>query len=131
MKSLEEEVGFRLLDRTTRRVTISEAGKQFLPMAKSALDGLDSVIRGATEVASVQRGLVRIGGTEVISCTLLAPVIAAYQRELPNVDVRLADTSVHAMPATLRNGDVEFVIGARQPSATPKSMAMCPPHRSS
>jgi DNA-binding transcriptional LysR family regulator len=111
VKGLEREVGFRLLDRTTRRVAVSQAGKQFLPMAKSVLEGLDSVVRGATEVASVQRGLVRVGGTEIIACALMAPAIAAYQKQRPSVYVQLADTAIHSMLATLRNGDVEVVVG--------------------
>ena len=115
VKGLEAEIGFRLFDRTTRRVTISQAGRQFLPMARSAVDGLDSVIRGASEVASVQRGLVRISGTEIIACALLAPAIAAYQKRRPSVDVRLVDTTIHSMLATLRNGEVEFVVGPASP----------------
>lgn len=111
VKGLEEELGFRLLDRTTRRVTVSQAGQQFQAMAKSVIDGLEAVIRSAAEVASVQRGVVRVGGTEIIACTLIAPAIAAYEKVRPTVDVKLVDAAIGSMLGMLRNGEMEFLIG--------------------
>lgn len=111
IKGLEEEIGFRVLDRTTRHVSISQAGQLIQPMAKSMLEDLDSVIQSVSEVASMRRGVVRVGATGWIACTLVAPAIAAYAKEHPNLDVRLLDTTVHTMLAMLRGGEMEVVIG--------------------
>ncbi|CAN5511583.1 LysR family transcriptional regulator [soil metagenome] len=111
VKDMESEIGFKLLNRTTRKVALSDAGREFHPMVQKVLDELESVIRGAAEVAMVRRGIVRIAATEAVACTLVTPAIAAYRQHRPSVEVRLVDTLVGSMLIPLRNGDVDYVVG--------------------
>jgi DNA-binding transcriptional LysR family regulator len=111
VKNLEGEVGFRLLDRTTRRVEVSGTGREFQVLARKVIDDLQSVVRGAAEVATVQRGVARVGATEALACTLIAPAMAAYQQVKPTVEVRLVETTIHTMLAALKNGEVDYIIG--------------------
>lgn len=111
VKDLEGELGLRLLDRTTRRVELSDAGREFQPMAQKVLDDVQAVVRNAREVATLARGVVRIAATEAIASTLVVPAIAEYRRRRPAIEVRLHDTLVHTMLVPLRSAEVDYVVG--------------------
>jgi DNA-binding transcriptional LysR family regulator len=117
VKNLEQQLGFRLLDRTTRKVELSDAGREFYPLAQKVLDELHSAVRSATDLTSLRRGVVRVCAPQVIACSLLAPAIAAYGKQQPSVDVRLVDVLVSTMLAPLTAGDVDFALGPSLPGA--------------
>ena len=111
VKELEDEVGFRLLDRTTRQVVLSDAGRDFYQLAQKLLDEFQAVIRDTSDIAMLRRGVVRVGATEAVAASLVVPAIAAYDRCQPGINVRLVDTLVSSMFNALRSGEVDFVIG--------------------
>lgn len=111
VKELEDEVGFRLLDRTTRQVVLSDSGRDFYQLAQKLLDEFQAVIRDTSDIAMLRRGVVRVGATEAVASSLVVPAIAAYDRSQPGINVRLVDTLVSSMFNALRGGEVDFVIG--------------------
>ena len=111
VKELEDEVGFRLLDRTTRQVVLSDSGKDFYQLAQKLLDEFQAVIRDTSDIAMLRRGVVRVGATEAVASSLVVPAIAAYDNSQPGINVRLVDTLVSSMFNALRSGEVDFVIG--------------------
>jgi DNA-binding transcriptional LysR family regulator len=111
IKELEDEVGFRLFDRTTRQVVLSEAGQNLFRHANRLLDEFQVVLQDVSDIAALRKGIVRVGATEAAACSLVIPAIAAYQRENPGIDVKLVVTLVSSMFGALRNGDVDFIIG--------------------
>lgn len=111
VKELEDEVGFRLFDRTTRQVLLSDAGRNFHGHAHRLLGEFQAVLQDASDIAALRKGIVRVGATEAAACSLVVPAIAAYQRECPGVDVQLVVTLVPSMFNALRNGDVDFIVG--------------------
>lgn len=111
IKELEEEVGFRLFDRTTRQVVLSEAGQEFYHMAHRLLDEFQTVLRDASDIASLRKGVVRVGAAEAVACSLIVPAMTVYQAECPGIDVQLVVTPVPSMFSALRNGDVDLIVG--------------------
>src|SRR3982751_940503 len=57
---LESTLGSRLLDRTTRRVSLTNVGRQFLEEARAALDGLEDAVLRLADNASLRRGQVTV-----------------------------------------------------------------------
>src|SRR6476620_9927941 len=55
IERLETAIGTQLLERTTRRVSLTRAGEQFLPHAHAALEALELAVRSVSET-TVQRG---------------------------------------------------------------------------
>jgi DNA-binding transcriptional LysR family regulator len=103
---LETELGFRLFDRTTRRVNLSSAGQDFLSSAESVLRH----VRAA--------GIVRIGAPLVLAATALPAAIADYARDKPKVVVRICDTVVEQLVERVESGDVDLAIGPDRQSGT-------------
>lgn len=111
IKELEEEVGFRLFDRTTRQVALSEAGTEFYRTAYRLLEEFQAVVRDASDMAALRKGVVRVGTPEAVACSLMIPAIAHYQRLRPGIDVQLEVTLVPSMFQALRHGEVDIIVG--------------------
>ncbi|WP_298212689.1 LysR family transcriptional regulator [Acidovorax sp.] len=111
IKNLEDELGLKLLDRTTRQVQLSDSGRDFFPLAQKVLDDIQSIKKNATDLTLLKRAVLRICATEAVTCSLLAPAIAEYSKHRPGIEVRVVDTLSHSMFKTLRNGEVDYLIG--------------------
>ncbi|MGN6651991.1 LysR family transcriptional regulator [Trinickia sp.] len=68
---LETTLGFRLFDRTTRRVSLSAAGRDYLPSAQTVLRHAQAAEKAADDVRNRAAGLVRIGAPLVLASTAL------------------------------------------------------------
>jgi DNA-binding transcriptional LysR family regulator len=111
VKELETDLGFRLFDRTTRKVSLSQAGEDFLPLAERILDDLRIAAQNASSIAQLKRGVVRLCAPQIIACTLLPPALAAYRARYPDIRVRLIDTLLDTMLNPVLSGDADFAIG--------------------
>ena len=85
MQALEAEIGGPLFTRGGRRVTLTEAGENFLPYARRALTVLAAGVEAARGAHLGQRGRVTVGGIDSIVDGLLVPVVARFQAEHPRV----------------------------------------------
>lgn len=111
IKELENRVGVRLLDRTTRSVSRSVVGEAFEPMVRRVLANLDEALDNVTSLKELRRGLVRVAAPETLSCTLLPELIAGYNRNHPGVDVRFDDVPIQQVLAGLQNGSTDIGFG--------------------
>ena len=84
---LEDELGVRLIKRSTRSLRLTDAGTRILEQARRGLEVSEAVDRLAAEQAAGVTGLLRLSAPPGIAETLLAPVAAAFAEAYP--DVRL------------------------------------------
>ncbi len=63
VRELERELGVQLLDRHTRRVQLSEAGREFLPSVHRLLAGLQAAVAGVTDLRDKKKGVLRLADT--------------------------------------------------------------------
>jgi DNA-binding transcriptional LysR family regulator len=111
IKELESRLGVRLLDRSTRRVSLSEVGASFEPMVRRTLANLDEALESLTSLKDLRRGVVRVAAPETLSCTLLPELIAKYSSSHPGVDVRFEDVPIEQVLAGLQNGSSDIGFG--------------------
>ncbi len=104
-------MGVQLLDRNTRSVQLSEAGREFLPSVHRLLGDLTSAVAGVTDLRDKKKGLLRLAAPQLMACTLMPRVIALYREQYPDVDVRLTDTLPENLLAGVTAGDVELAVG--------------------
>lgn len=90
---LEQEVGTRLLQRTTRRLAPTAAGQAFFDRARDSLQGLHEARDAATEAGSVVRGTIRITAPAGDNGSRIAPALATFLRAYPEVKLELILTS--------------------------------------
>ena len=61
IKELENQIGFRLFNRTTRQVTLTNSGAKFFPIATRHLEQLDTAIHEISDLSAEQNKWVSIG----------------------------------------------------------------------
>jgi len=103
IRDLEEEIGVLLLERTAKSVSLTQAGRVFLPEARAVLQRADQAIKKAFVVAGADTEL-RIGYSPTPTARLLPVILRAYQRAMPDVRVRLHDLRNDQNLAGLREG---------------------------
>ena len=84
---LEQHLGVRLLQRTTRRLSLTQAGERYLERLRTILaeiDDADAMVQAETQEMS---GTVRVLAPPVAATHMLAPAIAGFQKLHPNVSV--------------------------------------------
>ncbi len=118
IKELEQTLGTRLVDRSTRRVHLTATGERLYPMLEAAVHDLDDVLQRAIDPQAMQSGVVRLAASQLLASTLLPELIADYQTQHPASRVKLVDTPVQDVMARVFSGEVELGIGPeREPNS--------------
>jgi DNA-binding transcriptional LysR family regulator len=90
---LEEDLGVRLLQRTTRRLSLTDAGRSYFAQARSALSGLADAAATVSDMGKDPRGVVRVTSPVDIGVILLTDVVARFVKEYPRIHIELSLTS--------------------------------------
>ena len=95
VRKLEARLGIRLLTRTTRSVSTTEAGKRLLETVRPALETIDRQLEDLSELRDRPSGTIRITTPDHAAQTVLWPVIDRFLIDYPDVHMEIdADTSL-------------------------------------
>ena len=92
MADLEKRLGVRLLQRSTRVVTLTEAGQRFYEHCIAALESAEAAYESIAELKKEAAGMVRVSCPVVLAQTYLAPILPDYMARHPKVTVLLEAT---------------------------------------
>ncbi|MEM1175644.1 MAG: LysR family transcriptional regulator [Pseudomonadota bacterium] len=89
----EQTLGFRLFNRTTRAISLTTDGAEFLPYAEQAIETLASGVRAVRGEGAEAQGLLRMTMPGSFGRLHVIPALAEFQKRHPNVslDIRLSD----------------------------------------
>ena len=105
---LEEALGARLLERTTRRVNLTTVGRDFDRQLRQILDALDTTLLGIRGVAATRMGEVTVACVPSAVNYFLSGVIAAYHQRYPKIRVRIMDDSANEVLTAVARGEADF-----------------------
>lgn len=111
INELESVLDFKVFDRSTRRVQISSAGREFLASAQSVLKHMRLAESAANDVRNRAAGSVRIAAPLVVASVILPPVIKAYGLGRPKVRVHIRDVPVERLVDAVTSGDADLAMG--------------------
>ncbi len=111
IKELEQALGVRLFDRSTRKIQLSEVGSDVYPLIEQMLRDLDNVLNEVSNLKALKTGLVRIAAPQLLSCTLLPDLIVSFRARYPDVEIRLLDCAVESVTARVLAGEVDLGLG--------------------
>ena len=113
IKALERELGTRLLERTRRRITVTDAGEILYGLARPLIEGMDTLDRDFhARTRGVQAGKLTVAaGTSTIHY-LLPDIVHAYREQYPAVQLQLANVTGRDGLAMLRADEADFAIGS-------------------
>lgn len=116
ISALEREVGVRLLERTTRSLRPSEAGRDFLPHCQHMLDGLDGARAALQKRQTVVTGTLRLAAPPSLSDVLLVPLIQSFAQRHREVSARVLVTDRH-LDLVDDEVDISFRVGRQSESS--------------
>lgn len=111
IKELEQTLGVRLVDRSTRRVHLTPIGERLQPQLDGVLQDLDAVLYRVNDQRALNTGVVRVATTQLLASTLVPELIAAFQQTHSAIEVKLVDVPTDAVMARVFAGEVELGIG--------------------
>ncbi len=89
VQSLEDELGVRLLNRTTRRISLTEAGRSFHLRCVRVFEEIDAAVSEAGNMQVEPKGLLRINAPLTFGRTHLTRALALFQESYPGIEVDL------------------------------------------
>jgi DNA-binding transcriptional LysR family regulator len=117
IKELEQTLGVRVVDRNTRRIALTETGNELYPLFSQMIDDLDRALANIADQAQLRKGIVRVAVPQLMACTLLPQVIAAWRTRYPDIGISLSDSPVEAVTTRVLSGETDFGIGPERDGA--------------
>ncbi|MEO6339492.1 MAG: LysR family transcriptional regulator [Caulobacteraceae bacterium] len=126
IQQLEEQVGARLLNRTTRNLQPTEAGRIFYEHALGVLDAVEKAKSSMAVCSGVPTGSLRVAAPLGFGRRLLAPLVSQFHALHPKVEVRLR-LSDHTVDLLSESVDIAVRMSAMQDSSLiSRKLADCP-----
>ena len=108
VEKLEEGLQVRLFERTTRRVRLTDAGKQFLVHAQAVMAELALAVQGAEQRGVRRNEHITIASVPSVANHLLPLVIKDFARLRPNVRIKIIDESAQLVLSAVKHGEADF-----------------------
>lgn len=108
---LEAGLGFALFARTTRKVVLTAAGRQFLPAAVALQRQISQASTAAADIRDHATDVVRVAAPMAVAALLLPPLIADYAGLRPRTVVRIIDTGVEWLGDRVATGEADLALG--------------------
>lgn len=108
VKRLEQLVGDRLFDRTTRGVKLTLAGQLLADRARSTIEKVDDDLEQVRRLGRGEEGTLTVGFSGSVMFTDLPTAIESYRRRYPKVELRLRELSTQAQIPALLDGTLDL-----------------------
>ncbi len=112
IRQLEESLGVRLFDRSTRHVELTAEGIEFEGAARRVLDDVDAALSDMHERAARRRGRVSVALLPSLAADWLPTVLAAFRAEHPGIEMQVADVLSEPCIERVRMGQADFALAA-------------------
>lgn len=115
VRDLEATLGLRLFDRTTRRVELTDGGREFRDAVSKVIDDLDFAVRSARDLAGRRRGRISVAAPPLLATVLLPTIIREFNATNPYIQVVVLDVAPKSLAECVRSGQADCGIGTFSP----------------
>lgn len=110
INNLENNLGVKLFERIGKRFSLTYAGERYVEAAEKMLSLKEDFDRELQEITEHYKGRIRIGIQTRRSAWFLPPVIAAYEKEFPSMDVEILTGNMHYLQDKLQNFQLDLFL---------------------
>jgi DNA-binding transcriptional LysR family regulator len=111
IREFENQLGYRLFDRTTRQVQLTRHGADLLEETRRHLEELEEAMARVGRSARGKRQTVSLGTTPLVAANVLPQAMREYRRRRPELRVRLFDADQGAVLSELQAGHIDIGVG--------------------
>lgn len=136
VQALEERFGARLLNRSSRRLSLTQAGEMLMERAGRVLQEFDEIQPSVAELGSGNRGRLHVHAREFVGHHLIVPLIRRFMKEHPAIDIvftlsdrpmDLIESNIDISIRTERSGEMEHMsLVMRQLGSWPRLVCASP-----
>lgn len=112
IRQLEDSMGVRLFDRSTRHVALTVEGAEFEVAAQRVLAEFDAALSGMRQRVARQRGRVSIALLPSLAADWLPDVLAGFRAQHPGIEMQVADVLSEPCIDRVRSGQADFALAA-------------------
>jgi LysR family carnitine catabolism transcriptional activator len=116
IRQLEDQLGLKLFQRTTRQVRLTAEGAKLLTHVRSAMAELMSGLRQADGLAATHKGRVALACAPSLAGSRLPAVMTAFQSAFPGAQVEVRELPLAGILDCVREQDVDFGVGPMPPA---------------
>jgi DNA-binding transcriptional LysR family regulator len=110
IRKLEHELGAPLFHRMKRHVTLTEAGKTFLPHARAVLQRLEEARLEVQELSGLRRGTLAVGAPPSVGTHLLPRALAAFSHRHPGITLTFREAGSRTLVSLLEEGELDMAV---------------------
>jgi LysR family transcriptional regulator, carnitine catabolism transcriptional activator len=111
IRELERQLGFRLFDRTTRKVILTAEGSELLAVTRPSLRTLDVAMSSIEQAAKGRKQWVSVGTTPWVAANVLPPAIKEFRERRPDLRIRLFDGGLGAIARRVKTRKLDLGLG--------------------
>jgi DNA-binding transcriptional LysR family regulator len=111
LREMEKQLDCRLFDRTTRMVSLTDAGRRLLPVAERVVAELGAVAAELGDASRRTRRTLRIAATPLVSSNMLPKVFSMFSAAHPDVSLKLFDADLASVEKLVHAGDADLGLG--------------------
>ena len=108
IRSLEEEVGAKLLDRSGGKVSLTASGKLFLKFAEEMLEARKMMLTAVAENERIPKGEIVVGANEGTCLHILPEVFAEFKKQYPDVNISITRSDYGKILESVIDNSVDF-----------------------
>lgn len=118
VQNIEEELGIPLIYRSSKHVELTDAGKVIVDQVQQIVLLFQNLTGDLENVASLKKGVIRIGIPPITSSTVLPRVLGEFSQLYPNIQLKLHEFGSKRIKTGVREGTIDIGIACNIPSET-------------
>ncbi len=108
--ALERDLGIVLFERTTKGVSLTAAGQQFLADAREILRSVEQAQRNAAAAGRGEAGQLTLGFTMCAAYSIVPQLTRSFSKAFPKVDLRVRESMPNTLESDLKDGNIDIAI---------------------
>lgn len=117
IRSLEEELGIQLFDRSQKQVILTTEGRVFLNYVENVMRDISMTISGVNELKNLAKGTVRIGVPPLLAASLLPSLLFRFKSDYPSLELILVEEGSLSIQRSLEKNELDLgIVIEPQPS---------------
>ena len=112
IREFERQLGFRLFDRTTRRVALTAQGAELLAAARRSLDDLDTAMSGIGERVREASHTLSIGAGPIVAANILPRALKEFRDRRPELRIAVSDTDPRTILQRVSAGSLDMGVSS-------------------